>query len=136
MAAARLKIEQRKCILKLFIKFYNAVEVQRQWRLEFETELPTRLTIKRIIDKFEMHETICDIHKGSSDDEIFYQHDGAPSHYHLAVRAFLDDAHYHLAIRAFPDDNLQGRRIGRRGPIEFPPRSPNLTPMDFYLWEL
>ncbi|PSN47232.1 hypothetical protein C0J52_16550 [Blattella germanica] len=31
-------------------------------------------------------------------------------------------------------DNLQGRWIGRRGPIEFPPRSPDLTPMDFYLW--
>ncbi|PSN39835.1 hypothetical protein C0J52_19063, partial [Blattella germanica] len=31
-------------------------------------------------------------------------------------------------------DNLQGHWIGRRGPIEFPPRSPDLTPMDFYLW--
>ena len=62
MAAARLTFEQRKCILKWFIKFDNAVEVQRQWRREFETEPPTRLTIKRIIDKFEMHGTISDIH--------------------------------------------------------------------------
>ncbi|PSN39962.1 hypothetical protein C0J52_13386 [Blattella germanica] len=31
-------------------------------------------------------------------------------------------------------DNLQGHCIGRRGPIEFPPRSPDLTPMDFSLW--
>ncbi|PSN47439.1 hypothetical protein C0J52_01928, partial [Blattella germanica] len=36
---------------------------------------------------------------------------------------------------AFLDDYLQGHWIGRRGPIEFPPRSPDLTPMDFYLWE-
>ncbi|PSN44951.1 hypothetical protein C0J52_16477 [Blattella germanica] len=56
-----------------------------------------------------------------ADEEVFYQQDGAPLHYHLAVRAFLDD-------------NLQGHWIGRRGPIEFPRRSPDLTPMDFYLW--
>ena len=62
LAAARLSFEQQKCILKWFIKYDSAVEVQRQWRREFETEPPTRLTIKRIIDKFEMHGTICDIH--------------------------------------------------------------------------
>ncbi|PSN41594.1 hypothetical protein C0J52_17612 [Blattella germanica] len=31
-------------------------------------------------------------------------------------------------------DNLQGHWIGRRKHIEFPPRSPDLTPIDFYLW--
>ncbi|PSN49423.1 hypothetical protein C0J52_06611 [Blattella germanica] len=56
-----------------------------------------------------------------ADEEVFYQQDGAPPHYHLAVRSFLDD-------------NLPGHWIGRRGPIEFPPRSTDLTPMDFYLW--
>ncbi|PSN38028.1 hypothetical protein C0J52_25760 [Blattella germanica] len=62
MAAARLTFQQRKCILKWFIKFDNAFEVLRQWRREIETESPARLTIKAIIDKFEMHGTICDIH--------------------------------------------------------------------------
>ncbi|PSN46277.1 hypothetical protein C0J52_16635 [Blattella germanica] len=66
MATACLTFEQRKCILKLFIKFDNAIEVQRQWRQEFETESQTRLTIKHIIDKFEKHGTICDIHKRRS----------------------------------------------------------------------
>ncbi|PSN33647.1 hypothetical protein C0J52_18264 [Blattella germanica] len=56
-----------------------------------------------------------------ADEEVFYQQDGAPPHYHLAVRTFLDD-------------NLQGHYFGRRGPIEFPPWSPDLTSMDFYLW--
>ncbi|PSN32777.1 hypothetical protein C0J52_26907 [Blattella germanica] len=56
-----------------------------------------------------------------ADEEVFYQQDGAPPHYHLAVRTFLDG-------------NLQGHWIGRRGPIEFPPRSPDLTPIGFYLW--
>ena len=54
--------------------------------------------------------------------EVFYQQDGAPPHYHRDVRAFLDE-------------NLQGHWLGRRGTFEFPPRSPDLTPLDFYLWE-
>ncbi|UYV70390.1 hypothetical protein LAZ67_7002848 [Cordylochernes scorpioides] len=47
--------------------------------------------------------------------------DGAPPHYHRDVRAYLDQ-------------NLSGQWIGRRGPIEFPARSPDLTPLDFFLW--
>ncbi|PSN44664.1 hypothetical protein C0J52_15738 [Blattella germanica] len=52
MAAADLTFEQRNSILKWFIKFDNAFELQRQWRREFETEPLARLTIKRYIDKF------------------------------------------------------------------------------------
>ncbi|PSN49888.1 hypothetical protein C0J52_15983 [Blattella germanica] len=62
-----------------------------------------------------------DIHKGSSDDEIFYELDGAPPNYHLAVRDFLEN-------------NLQGHWIGRREPIEFSPWSRDLSSMDYYLW--
>jgi hypothetical protein len=29
---------------------------------------------------------------------------------------------------------LPGQWIGRRGADEFPPHSPDLTPLDFYLW--
>ena len=32
------------------------------------------------------------------------------------------------------DENLPGQWIGLRGAFEFPPHSPNLTPLDFYLW--
>jgi hypothetical protein len=32
------------------------------------------------------------------------------------------------------DDNLPGRWIGRRGAIDWPARSPDLTPCDFSLW--
>uniref|UniRef100_A0AAZ1XUQ9 DUF4817 domain-containing protein n=1 Tax=Oreochromis aureus TaxID=47969 RepID=A0AAZ1XUQ9_OREAU len=51
----------------------------------------------------------------------FFQQDGAPPHYGCQVQAFLDEQ--------FP-----GKWIGRRGPVEWPPRSPDLTPLDFYLW--
>ncbi|UYV67885.1 hypothetical protein LAZ67_5002389 [Cordylochernes scorpioides] len=37
-------------------------------------------------------------------------------------------------VRAYLDQNLSGQWIGRRGPIEFPARSPDLTPLDFFLW--
>lgn len=52
---------------------------------------------------------------------IWFQQDGAPPHFARPVREYLDDV--------FP-----GRWIGRRGPFEWPPRSPDLTPMDYFLW--
>lgn len=52
---------------------------------------------------------------------LTYQHDGAPAHYALDIRTWLDEK--------FPR-----RWIGRRGPIEWPARSPDLTPCDFFLW--
>lgn len=47
--------------------------------------------------------------------------DGAPPHYSLIVRQFLDN-------------NFPNRWIGRVGPVAWPPRSPDLTPCDFFLW--
>jgi len=64
MVEARLSFEERKTILKWYLKFENVVEVQRQWRREYATEPPTRLTIARFRDKFETHDTVCDMHKG------------------------------------------------------------------------
>ena len=32
------------------------------------------------------------------------------------------------------NEKLEGRWIGRRGAIEWPARSPDLTPCDFFLW--
>jgi hypothetical protein len=41
-------------------------EVQRQWRREFATKPPTRLTIARIRDKFETDGTVRDVYKQRS----------------------------------------------------------------------
>jgi hypothetical protein len=54
-------------------------------------------------------------------DRFYFQQDGAPPHFHRDERAYLDE-------------NLPGQWIGRRGAVDFPPRSPDLTPLDFYLW--
>ena len=59
--------------------------------------------------------------KWYGDGRFYFQQDGSPAHYHNRVRAYLDE-------------NLPGRRISRRGAVEYPPRSPDLTPLDFYLW--
>lgn len=52
---------------------------------------------------------------------MWYQHDGCPAHNDLRARRLLN--------RKFP-----GRWIGRGGPVRWPARSPDLTPMDFFLW--
>lgn len=52
---------------------------------------------------------------------MWYQHDGAPIHTAGPISAWLAN-HY------------PQRWIGRRGPVPWPARSPDLTPLDFYLW--
>lgn len=52
---------------------------------------------------------------------MWFQQDGAPPHYALPVRQYLSEI--------FPN-----RWIGRRGPYEWPARSPDLTPLDYFLW--
>lgn len=52
---------------------------------------------------------------------MHFQHDGAPAHFGRAVRHWLDQ-------------NYPARWIGRGGPIVWPPRSPDLNPVDYYFW--
>jgi hypothetical protein len=54
-------------------------------------------------------------------NRIWLQQDGAPPHFGINVRQFLDNT--------FPY-----RWIGRRGAVEWPARSPDLSPLDFFLW--
>lgn len=53
--------------------------------------------------------------------DMWFLHDGAPPHFSVEVRNHLNEV--------FP-----GRWIGRGGVVEWPPRSPDLTPLDFFLW--
>jgi hypothetical protein len=46
---------------------------------------------------------------------------GVPAHFSRAVRDVLNNTYY-------------DRRIGRGGPTAWPPRSPDLNPLDCYLW--
>lgn len=52
---------------------------------------------------------------------LYFQQDGAPPHNSRAVTQFLN--------------NKYGQRlISTNGPVQWPPRSPDLTPLDFFLW--
>ena len=52
---------------------------------------------------------------------MWFMHDGAPAHFSLIVPDTLAGI-YH------------DRWIGRGGPVPWPARSPDLNPLDFYLW--
>ena len=52
---------------------------------------------------------------------MIWQQDGAPAHNAQIVTRHLNNV--------FPN-----RWIGTRGPIQWPARSPDLTPLDFFLW--
>ena len=54
-------------------------------------------------------------------EHIFFQQDGAPAHFAVRVRRLLDA-------------ELPNRWIGRQGSVDWPARSPDLTPMDFFFW--
>ena len=54
-------------------------------------------------------------------ERMWIQHDGAPPHFSVDVRNHLN--------AVFP-----GRWIGRGGPIPWPARSPDLNPLDYFLW--
>ena len=52
---------------------------------------------------------------------MWFTHDGAPPHFALAARAILH--------QRFPN-----KWIGRQGTTQWPARSPDLNPLNFYLW--
>ena len=53
--------------------------------------------------------------------QVIFQQDGAPPHWGFEICQFLNET--------FPD-----RWIGRDDPIPWPPRSPDITPLNFFLW--
>ncbi|KAJ8909544.1 hypothetical protein NQ315_011377 [Exocentrus adspersus] len=54
---------------------------------------------------------------------MWLQLDGAPAHFSVTVR-------HHL------NEHFPNAWIGRQGPTAWPPRSADLTPMDYFLWRV
>ncbi|EFN65845.1 hypothetical protein EAG_02386, partial [Camponotus floridanus] len=57
--------------------------------------------------------------------EMWFQQDGAPPHFAIITIAI---------IRQFLNEKFGNKWIGRKGPRQCPPQSPDLTPLDFFLW--
>lgn len=55
------------------------------------------------------------------EQNIIFQHDGCPAHFQVQVRQYLDQQY-------------AGRWFGRGGPVEWPPRSPDMNVCDYFLW--
>ena len=53
---------------------------------------------------------------------VIFQHDGAPPHFSVLARDFISNQ--------LPENRVIGRGYG----VPWPPRSPDLSPLDFYLW--
>ncbi|XP_050307516.1 uncharacterized protein LOC126744202 [Anthonomus grandis grandis] len=70
----------------------------------------------------DLPELLAEVPVFNEDVPIVFQNDGCPAHWRLTVREYLDNV--------FPNS-----WIGRDGPIAWPPRSPDLTTLDFYVWE-
>lgn len=54
-------------------------------------------------------------------NRMWFMHDGAPAHFSVLARAYLDQ-------------NYNNRWIGRAGTELWPPRSPDLNSLDYFLW--
>lgn len=54
-------------------------------------------------------------------EQLYFQQDGAPAHNSRIARDFLNE-------------NFSRKWIGTNGPIKWPARSPDLTPLDYFLW--
>ncbi|CAH2010232.1 unnamed protein product [Acanthoscelides obtectus] len=81
----------------------------------------SRRTVQRILKAHSFHPYKIHLNdRRYIANRLMFQQDGAPPHA-LRVRQYLD--------QTFPD-----RWIGRRGAIEWPPRSPDLSPLDFFMW--
>lgn len=59
--------------------------------------------------------------EGTHPQNMYFQCDGAPCHYARQVTGYLN--------HQYP-----GKWIGRGGPIAWPPRSPDLNPVDLFIW--
>ena len=52
----------------------------------------------------------------------------------IMVPVFRAPAHFALDVREYLNKVFTNRWIGRDGPLQWQPGSPDLTPMDFFIW--
>jgi len=52
---------------------------------------------------------------------LFFQQDGAPAHNAIIVQEYLNQTFGHKWMWTY-------------GPVQWPPRSPDITPLDYFLW--
>ncbi|GFU26152.1 transposase-like protein [Trichonephila clavipes] len=87
--------------------------------------LPDRLTGPRYLIFLEqvLPELLDSAHvTAATRSSMWFQQDGAPAHFSISVRNHLDAT-------------CGERLIGHGGPVHWPPRSPDLSCLDYFFWE-
>ncbi|KAJ8898419.1 hypothetical protein PR048_003779 [Dryococelus australis] len=54
---------------------------------------------------------------------MWHQHDSAPAHFARDV-----------SVRVYLSDSFGARWIGRGGPVSWPARLPDMSPLDIFVW--
>ncbi|GFX15777.1 DUF4817 domain-containing protein [Trichonephila clavipes] len=119
--------KQKVFCVHRFAKKESSITVQRASRIKFGCQPPNDNNILRWYHRFETLVNLCK-GKKSEPNNFIWQQNGALPHWHSSVRNWLNIiAHNQWTDRKEPPD---------KACITWPPRSPNLTPCDFYLWGL
>ena len=62
------------------------------------------------------------------------EHYAAPQLEEFQPRVLFQPPHWGLVVRNFLDATFPNHWIRRDGPTQWPPRSPDITPLDFFFW--
>ncbi|KYN17352.1 hypothetical protein ALC57_10328, partial [Trachymyrmex cornetzi] len=128
--------------LSFFSIFHRTIDNNSHWMLEDHTQYPQKLNVwagmlnNTLIDPF-----FIDGNLNSAKYEDMLRNEIVP-----AIRRIVGDnfahtwfqqngtgPHYGRGVRNFLDTEFFNRWIRRRGQIEGPPRSPDLSPLDYFL---
>ncbi|CAF2265037.1 unnamed protein product [Rotaria magnacalcarata] len=90
--------------------------------IRYRSETNPHVTIETVMNSPKLN-VWCAMSKNKLLGPYFFEDDtdGAPPHFSIDVRRYLDD-------------HFPRRWIVRGGSIRWAPRSPDLTPLDFFLW--
>ncbi|KAK8372042.1 hypothetical protein O3P69_011893 [Scylla paramamosain] len=108
--AVRYSVQERIKIVEVYFATKSVVQTQRQFRRDFPgRNAPTRLTIRRLLDKFRETGSVQDNtealrrKRGVDMDTVIYQQGGATPN--------CSDASLEHLHRYFPEDRLISRRM-------------------------
>ena len=100
--------------MKRILSYRKCIQVGPVW---IQTPSLTGATYKDLLE-----EILPDLLGDDLTEHTWYQQDGAP-------------AHTADVVVAEPNTMFDGQWIGRRGPVNWPARSPDFNPMDFFVWD-
>jgi hypothetical protein len=78
-------------------------------------------TVTGVVYLYKLEEFLIPILEEGGPDDTLFQQDGLPPHFNKELKGVFN--------RKIPE-----KYIVRGGPITSPPRSPDLTPLDFFVW--